>query len=445
MKYMFQSRNDSKVPLGYFLGIIIFLIPIITRGQSISFDKIDRYLNVYLESNDLNGVLLIANESQALFEKSYSNVKLSPQYRINEQSKFAVASISKTFTAAGIIYLSQQGKLNLDDHISKYTDVLNEDPTIEQLLLHQSGIPYLKDIPGMNGNLELIIQQFKGKDFQFKPGADNRYSNEGYMILAYVIQKITGVAYNKFLKDTFFQPLDMFYTGTLPYDNPIDLTDGMRVTGQGLKPANKPYYDYKIGSGSVYSTGRDLLKWAKSLRSSQIIDFDGLTYPYGWGKRNYFDHRVIEQSGLVNGYVSYLAMYPDDHLYIVFLSNISSGIFGRIPHDIPAMIFGEPIYPPPSYSNKKYDLSDYPGNYQTEDGLKFRIGKDNDGLVIFWPNRPDGVVLSPSRHDSFINREDFSENVFERNQDGIIKGFTIKIQTFTLYCKKLDNGQNEKV
>ncbi|TAI47843.1 serine hydrolase domain-containing protein [Flagellimonas allohymeniacidonis] len=430
-----------------FLTAILLFIAINCNAQKkttlsdSTFKKLDNYFKAHFENGDFSGVVLIANNDVELYEKTIGFRSFEDGQRLKSNNQFMVGSISKSICAAAIVKLVQDGKLNFDDDVNNYASIFSDKKvTIKQLLRHTSGVPRFDKIsPGTK--LVDQINSLKGKEFLFEPGTDDAYSNEGYSILAYLVEVITQQPYNEFIENTFFDKLKMEYSGVYPYDIPKKVALGHRVTPSGPMEVSENVYHSLIGSGSNYSTAQDLLKWAKSISSNEVINLDSLEYPYGWGVQENFGNKIISQSGLVNGFTSYVSIYPEQNLYVIFVSNISSGFFNIAPKDISAILLDKDYAEPEKLDDKSLSVNEmeaYVGNYETLSKYPFGIYLIENGLYIKWNHEGDGILLTPTEKDVFVNRSDFTKNEFYRNEDNEISGFKISIKDQVVECKKLE-------
>src|SRR3974390_1911726 len=252
------------------LAVFLFLASFGTAAQSQS--KYDDYARAYVRNEDFSGSVLVARDGHVLFRKSYGMANYELSVPNSEKTKFHIASVSKTFTAAAVVVLAQQGKLKLSDPLSKWIpDYLNgEKITIEQMLTHRSGLPDYYSLPeypvkkGQAVTLPELIAWVKTKPLDFLPGSETRYSNTGYAFLAYIIEQVSGKAYEQFVAEELFKPAGMKDSGTFRGDVLIlERAEGYQpwVGQEGLR--NAPAYDKTIltGAASLYSTTDDLYAW----------------------------------------------------------------------------------------------------------------------------------------------------------------------------------------
>jgi hypothetical protein len=155
-----------------------------------------------------------------------------------------------------------------------------------------------------------------------------------------------------------------------------------------------------------------------------------LAYPYGWGKRDYSGKPLVEQSGQLEGYTAHMALYPQQKIYLVFLNNIESGLFSRVPKDLEAVLFGgKPSSPPdpPQVSVAKNSLVEFAGAYSTKEypvPLKFEV-KDS-GLFMHWGVVPFLRPLIMTGRDQFLARAEYGSYEFVRDGGGKVSGVKAK-------------------
>lgn len=394
--------------------------------------RLDTYVAPYLSQKDFSGTVMIARGERIIVAKAYGQADPAQNVKNDITTKFRIASLTKTLTAAAIIILADRGKLKLDDPLNRFFPKFPnaEKITIEQLLLHQSGVGQL-DAPE---HLEKcyptdeLIREIGRQRPKFPPGTDGRYSNEGYNILAAVIEKISRRSYDEFLQKNIFGPLKMQNSGSLCSRLEGSGAAVGQTAGAVLRSVEK--IDFKeslhIGSGSVYSTAPDLVRWLRAVDEKSLFDIEKLSYPYGWGRREYSGKKLIEQSGLVSGYFSYMALYPEENVYIVFLSNIQSGLFGRVARDLNAVVFGGEFSKPQELSDVRIPaekLADYTGEYRSEEiKIPFYIIARSGNLYLKAGVYPHLRGITPQQEeDEFFYRAEYARIGFQRNRTGQIE------------------------
>jgi CubicO group peptidase (beta-lactamase class C family) len=419
--------------------LAVFLVQAFLYGQSIDTSalpaKVDSYLQPYVKANDFSGVVLIAQGDHILSVREYGMADRAHALRDQRSTAFRLASLSKTFTAAATVMLIERGTLHLKNPLSRFfPEFPNGDHiTVEQLLLHQSGVGEL-DSPDLSRHCassdEMVRRIAKVRPF-FAPGSDDRYSNEGYVLLAAIVEHASGMSFESFLRKNIFQPLGMTHTGIMCSEWPVSNHATGYIAGLGRDVESLPFNEAGWnGPGSIYSTVDDLYVWLKAVNTDRIFKFSSLEYPYGWGKRNYSGKPLVEQSGQLEGYTAHMALYPKLNLYLVFLNNIESGLFSRIPKDLEAVLFGGKTSSPPEsvqLSAAESALAEFAGAYVTKDyPVPIRFEIRGSSSFMHWGDSPFLRPVVMTGKDTFFARAEYAQYEFTRDATGKISGVTAK-------------------
>jgi CubicO group peptidase (beta-lactamase class C family) len=237
----------------------------------------ENWYNGLLKNSGFNGGILVAKNGNIVFEKYKGDIHIGKKDSITDSTAFHIASVSKTFTAMAVLKLMQEGKCNLDDEFSKYLLTFNyPGVTIRSLLNHRSGLPnYIYFMEDLHWDKKVFMTNQDIFDWMVNrkneirnissPNTHFTYCNTNYALLALLIEKISGITYPKYLKTTFFQPLNMNHSFVYTIAdsaraNPSYDWRGIRI------PDN--FLDHVYGDKNIYSTPRDLLIWDKALRSN---------------------------------------------------------------------------------------------------------------------------------------------------------------------------------
>ena len=410
-------------------------------------DAADEYIKRYVNNGDFSGNVIVTKNGKIIFDRSYGEMVMDPKMPMRKDAQFRIASVSKTFTAAAIVILSNKGKLDLNNKLKKFIpDFIGADSiSIRHLLLHQSGVADIDYDKFSKNELTLneTINTIKNKPLYFPPGTQSRYSNSGYLLLAFIIEKASGKTYEQFLREEIFQKLSMNNTGVDKDDIAIsNMATGYSPGESATGIMSPPYYDINLetGSGSLYSTVDDLLKWMDAITQKKLFDIDALEYPYGWGVRNHFSgKKCLVQSGFLHGYSSCIAMYPSEKLFIVSLSNISSSFGEESAKDLAAIYFNESYSLPEARKNIVLDdFSPYPGKYIFPGYKNFFI--ERKGAAIYWrfEDEQTGAPLAPLAEDTFLLRFNNTKIVFQKNENGKIKSLSFGGGANAVTCNKSD-------
>jgi len=398
--------------------------------------KVDEYVGPLLKMGDFSGTILVARGGQTLVSRGYGTADLEASISPTPATPFAVGSISKTFTAAAILLLAQQGRLRLTDPVSRFLPRFahGDSITITQLLEHSSGLSDYYSWPAYaTGRMEAISQaafldQAQRAPLDFPPGSRSSYSNTGYFVLATIVEKASGTSYADFLARNLFRPLAMKRSGVMrDGDMPPEMAFGYDPTfpPERLALAAPVSWTWMFGNGSVYSSAEDLYRWLEAVRHRTPVNLRMLSYPFGWGKRTRFGREMLEQNGRIpTGYTSYVGLYPAEDLEIVVLSNVQADVTERMGVDLAAMALGE------SYSQPELrllvtevpdpaDLAAYEGRYEIAPGFALSVRAVSRGLQLAGP---DGAFLPLDweGEDRFFFRPLYVPVTFQRNGAGAV-------------------------
>jgi CubicO group peptidase (beta-lactamase class C family) len=336
--------------------------PTVTETPRDPAAEIDTYLGALTEENSFTGAVLVARSGQVLLSQGYGLANRDENLPNTPQIRFRIGSITKQFTAMGILILEAQGSLDVRDQLCAY---LAECPaawqeiTLRHLLLHSSGIPDFTGLADYEATKHLpatpleLIARFRDLPLEFDPGSEWRYSNSGYILLGYVIEQVSGQPYDAFIQQSIFEPLQMADSG---YDHNLEsLARG--YTGYGDRWSQGDQIDMSVpyAAGALYSTVEDLYRWDQALYTERLVPQALLDemfrpavdtplggYGYGWIISERQGHRVVRHGGGGDGFVAVLERYPDDAVTVIVLSNRDTTDVGTIASEIAVLLFARP-------------------------------------------------------------------------------------------------------
>jgi len=439
------SMRGATVTVSILLLVFVFLTATTCVAQDIE-ATVDEYVSAYLRIGNFSGSILVAREGKILLNKGYGMADLEHDVPNTPQTIFRLGSVTKQFTSMAIMQLQEKGRLNVDDPITKYLPTYPSDEriTIHHLLTHTSGIPNFTSFPDYEKTmmfpspLEKTIERFKDKPLEFTPGEKFKYSNSGYILLGYIIEKVCGTSYEEFLKENIFQPLNMMSSG---YDHHHTLlkhrASGYSTGGGGL--TNVAYIDMSIphAAGALYSTVEDLYLWDRALYTEKLVKKSSLDrmftpfveaesgaikghYAYGWNVLSLFDRKVIGHGGGINGFRTNIARYVDDDVCIIVLGNIHTAPVDKISMDLAAVVFGEEYEVPKErvaveVDPRIYDV--YVGQYELAPDLIATVTKENNRLFAQATGQPK-FELYPESETKFFARVADIQVTFVKNEEG---------------------------
>jgi CubicO group peptidase (beta-lactamase class C family) len=250
------------------------------------------------------------------------------------ETRFHLASVSKAFAAMSIMILQERGLLSVDDPLCKYAKDCPagwESITLHHLLTHTSGLPVDPEVDCTDFNPSYLeaLEIIKGAPLLSEPGTEYNYSNAGYIALGYVVEQVSGVPYDEFVRDNIFTPLGMSASGAVDADSlPANAAVGYSEPGKRTPFIVRPIIH---PAGGLYSTVEDLFKWDQALYGEKLVKKESLdkiftpylnNYGYGWEvDQDGVVGRQIGHSGHIGGFRTRLTRYPDSRSTIIVLSN----------------------------------------------------------------------------------------------------------------------------
>ncbi len=333
----------------YFI-LSCFLFPIICFAQKNSTSineniaelnvELDNYIHQLIDRQGIPGVsLAIVKDDKIIHKKNYGYANLEHQVPISDQSIFRVYSLTKPIISVGIFQLIEQGKLNLEDEVSKYLSDLPEawnTIRIKHLLSHCSGLPDMAPIPDFQDlSEEEAKEKVFSQDIKFPPGSKYDYNQTGFWILQRIIEKIEGVSLSSFIFENQFDPsLDTAFFSSDSRDIIKHRATPYFPFAKGSLMIDHSYLQgtYAYAKNGLNITLDEFIKWDRKLSKNQLIKeasknkmweefpylFSKKRFAYGWDKRMVNQHISYGFSGsLVTAY----RIFPKDNLSIIFLSN----------------------------------------------------------------------------------------------------------------------------
>jgi len=426
-RYIGIIQNPRKM-LAFFSFVVFlpFLFFTACATQNLE-SKVDEYINAHLKLQKFSGSILIAQKGKILLSKGYGMANYELDVPNTPQMKFLLGSITKQFTSMAVMQLQEKGLLSVDDSLKKYIpDYPDGDKiTVHHLLTHTSGIPNFTSFPEYTKTMMLAspveetVERFKNKELEFTPGEKFSYSNSGYILLGYIIEKVSQKPYEVYLKENILQPLNLEDTGYGHYEPILEKRAAGYSWGKDHL-VNASYLDMSIphGAGALYSTVEDLYLWDRALYTEKLVSKNSLdkiftpfkdNYGYGWGISELFGHKRISHGGGINGFTTDISRYPDDDVCIIVLSNFDHSSTGKISQDLAAIVFGEKYEFPKERKEVKVDpkiYEAYVGQYELKPNFIITITKENDRLFAQATGQPKAEIYPESEIKFFLKAVD---------------------------------------
>ena len=291
--------------------------------------------------------IIITRGNQVVFEKYYGYANLEQNIKLNAEHVLGIASMSKQFTGMAAVILVEEGKLSLEDDIKKYMPNLpigDRKITISQLLSHTSGLPeitkneeFMNHIAQRHSVQEIIDMAFKG-DFTAEPGVKYQYCNTGYIIMAALIEKLSGQSYAAFLRNRIFLPLEMNDTYACDYyRNADNAVPRYFADSTGYAGATTMHFSNLIGGGNIITNAGDMAKWGMALisgdklprnykkiwQSNRLNSGEETGYGLGLAGNEYNGKPYFYHPGMGDGMNSVNFIFPEDGITVTVIRNQS--------------------------------------------------------------------------------------------------------------------------
>jgi len=339
------------------VGTTFLLVPTLVSAQTPSAsptdltERVDKIFEKWNRTDSPGCALSVMKDGRIIYKHGYGMADLDHNVTINPSTVFHVASMSKQFTAASILMLSQQGKLSLDDDVRKY---LPEIPdfgsliTIRHLIYHTSGLRdqwNLLDLAGWRYSLDLITDDdvmsvlMTQKDLNFKPGEKHVYCNTGYTLMAIIVKRISGMSFREFTTKNIFEPLGMTHTFFRDDHAEIVKNNAYGYESGKARPFRLGLTNFDTaGATSLHTTVEDLAQWDENfyhprvggpsfreqmLQRGKLNNGEALDYAFGLVVGKYKGVPTVDHGGADAGYRSDMTRFPEQHFSVAVLCNYS--------------------------------------------------------------------------------------------------------------------------
>lgn len=417
--------KNPLINLGLCLLIILQTIPI-TAQENQSFDTLfSRWNDSQILQPGIS--LAIIKNQEVVYKNSSGYANLEYQIPLDHRSVFDIASLAKQFTGFAIASLIHEKKLTLEEPIIQYLPelaLLDKGLRIKHLLHHTSG---LRDI-GELFDLAYSGENFTAKEalaiiknqraLNFPVGSEYDYSNTNYVLLALIVERISGKTFREWCDENIFSPLNMKHT--FVNDNPYEIIENRAVAYN----ASSPTFSFQqnngmalIGSSAVYSTLNDMIIWVQALQNETLFpevfrlmkqkgklnNGEEITYGFGLGIDHLRNEAMIEHTGATpSGFRTAMAIFPDQSLAVVVLSNWGElnpiGDFGIhiINHYLPKPEPKQEVSPTAKtvFTLSKEVASRYTGHYLFNGEMKVKIRlNEQDDLMVELEGQPENSLI----------------------------------------------------
>ncbi len=439
--------------------MLAFGLALISCAQKDEFGQgreIDLFLTRLNEMNKFNGTVLVARHDRILLNKGYGYADVENQVPNDTSGIFQIYSITKTFTSAVVFRLIEQGKLSLDDRLSKfYPDFPNGDNiTIEHLLTHTSGINDYTE-PQSPETEAYRIAQFGRNKPNFAPGEGWSYCNGGYQLLGYIIARVTGMSYERAVRENILAPLQMTNSG---FDFK-GLASPAKVSAYRIftndKRERAVLYDSTgpYAAGALYSTIGDMYKYFRGYETNKIVSEASQAiafspsktnkrYGHGWQLNDdWFGPKIISHSGGAAGFRSNFAMVPKDGICIVILSNNENANTEYVTNRILAIMGGKSLPAIQEIKLKPTELEKFTGAFSIKEPAPMMVYTSVlDGRLAVNVSGQGKTTMMAISETTFVQEEADATLTFIADEKGIYAEITIKQGSRKMTAKRIESS-----
>jgi len=417
--------------------IVILCFPFAAFAQKNYPALLNEYTQAEFTVKEFNGTVLVMQKGKAIYKKSFGMADREWNVPNTAETKFRIGSVTKQFAAACILLLAEQGKLSVDDRLSKYIPNYpkGDSITIHMLLNHTSGIKNYTDIQEfwpkaiLPLSTDSMIALFKNKPLDFSPGTSWNYSNSGYFLLGVIVEKASGKNFTAYLTENIIKKIGLKNISMDRLDSVLAFrASGYEKNRQGVwQQAMYISMEGPYSAGAMVSTVEDLYQWTKALHNNQVLSAASTQkmitpyknkYGYGIGIDSLHTHKRVSHSGGIPGFVSYLGYFPDDDLCVVVISNNGSNS-SKLGTALSSILFDLPVqksYTPKEVKIDPAILDLYVGKYIATGPIEL-IKKDNK-LYRHRDGAPD-IELKPESKTRFFYADDSDRFIeFEVDHSG---------------------------
>lgn len=448
------------IPFLRLMLVIAFLsTQAFAQNQEQAFDEL---LTELFPDDGPGGTAIVTKKGKTLYLKAFGKAQLELDIEMQPQHIFRIGSITKQFTACAILKLMEEGKLSLDDDITKFIEdypTHGHTITIEHLLTHTSGIKSYTGMEKWDAEVrkqdftpEEMIDYFKNEPMDFAPGEKWAYNNSGYFILGHIIEKLSGKSYAAYISEAFFEPLGMknSYYGNTSKVIP-NRTAGYQPEGEGFVNADFLSMTQPYAAGSLLSTVEDLSTWYHALVAGKVISLENLKkahtsyklndgeptgYGFGWSLGNIQGSPMFQHGGGINGYITASLFLPEQEVFVAVFSNCNC----HFPGDAAFKLAGIAIDKPFAYKKievKDKDLAAYEGVYEFESNQTRTITVE-EGQLYSLRTGGSKQLITPYEKDKFFFPNFMTILEFQRTKKGAITGVISKSTSPDILWKRTD-------
>ncbi|MDH4198736.1 MAG: beta-lactamase family protein [Candidatus Aminicenantes bacterium] len=407
------------------------------------------YIETAHRAWNFQGAVLVSRAGKVIFSGGFGFADAAGLRTNSPQTVFSIGSVTKTFTAAAILQLSDAGLVDLDAPVAEYLPEYDlagrSGVTLRRLLSHSSGVPDVGLDPRALGDLTKarapldLLELVKDKPLDFAPGEASRYSNAGYVLLGLVIERVSGMSYADYVHEHLLCPLQMTATSYgADASSETRIARGL-IEGPDGRLREAPLFHPSLGysAGGLFSTVEDMWRWDRGLEGEDILSAAARAQMFmpqrddfglGWLIMETWGRKDIAHGGGAPGYDAWVERWPHERVFVAVLSNTGGSPVGEIGRSLAAILFGQDVQPPEARRATVADgasLGEYAGFYKINEESRREILGEGNTLFVRRDGGPRYPVL-PCGQDLFFFPNDKGASIrFFRDREGRVSGHVL--------------------
>ncbi len=399
------------------LILLLLIFCQVIFSQSFDKTKLDKYFNSLDDNNKFMGSVAVSKNGEIIYLKSIGYADINNNIKANNETKYRIGSISKSFTAVLVLKAVENKKLELNQKIDKWFPAIKDSDkiTVKQLLNHRSGIHnFTNDSSYLTWNTESksekeMVEIIKRGGNDFVPDSKTEYSNSNYVLLTYILEKTFMKSYSELLQEYIINPINLKNTYVFGKINTINNESKSYKFIGSWKEESETDYTIPLGAGAITSTTSDLTKFADALFSEELLTAESLEimtalqegYGYGLFQIPFYNSVGFGHTGGIDGFSSVYSHFPEDNISYALTSNGTNINNNDISIAVLSAIYDKPYEIPEFTSYIPEELDKYLGVYSSNQiPLKITITKDVNTLIAQGTGQP-AFPLEATNKDVF--------------------------------------------
>lgn len=465
---------------------VVFLFTLNLQGEKAAIDpdtienKVDQIFARWEKTDSPGCSLAIIKQGQIVYQRGYGMAHLDRNIPITPETVFDIGSVSKQFTAAAVVLLSLKGELSLDDDIRDYFPDFPDygtPVTIRHLINNISGIRdytwlmllarWSFDDNSKERDQEILGLIKRQKGIQFPPGEAYFYSNSNWLLLALIVERVTGMSLGEFARKNLFEPLGM--QSTFIHDNQVKLPEELALgyVQEGQSRYGNRKRGIIKGAGGVNSTVQDLYLWSRNFSNNKVGGPDFVSIMTTPGKLNngkpldyacglelgeYRGSKTIGHQGFTGSFISYMVRFPEHDFEVICLANLGNMHPRTLSMKVTDLYLADrldPIKSAPAAVDPVertvvrvnptiYDS--YVGDYRFDFGLVMQISKNDDRLMMKAGQQPKVELFPESKNKFFLKAADI-QLIFDKDGEKGASGFTFVQKGNSMQAKRIEGTE----